>query len=138
MEDPLSDIYELIVFFLFFPFKDLPHVAGDSQLVVIEELDILAEKIAPPVPVFNLPPSLGSNVSDQVDRLALSLSAPHLPGDKSESNCIFIRSCSSYLLNGYLFVEALGEELLNLLNLVLRNLGNILHQKYRVSGQSLG
>ena len=43
-----------------------------------------------------------------------------------------------YLFNGYFFVQALGKELLNLLDLVLRHLGNILNQKYRVGGQSLG
>ena len=42
-----------------------------------------------------------------------------------------------YLFNGYLFVQALGKELLNLLNLVLRDLGNILNQKYWISGQTL-
>ena len=42
-----------------------------------------------------------------------------------------------YLFNGYFFVQALGKELLNLLNLVLRDLGNIFNQKYRISGQTL-
>ena len=38
-----------------------------------------------------------------------------------------------YLFYGYFFVEALGKEFFYFLNFVLRNLGNILHQKYRFS-----
>ena len=117
---------------------DLPHVSGDSQLITIKKLDILAEKISSPVPVFHLPPSLRSNVSDEVDRLTLSLSTPHLPGINLSQTIVVFYLRKRYLFYGYFFVEALGKEFFDFLNFVLRNLGNILHQKYRVSGQSLG
>ena len=97
IEDPLSVRFWSNIFFSYYHFKDLPHVSGDSQLFTIKKLDILAEKISSPVPVFDLPPSLGSNVSDQVDRLTLSLSTPNLPKDNSESNLYYVNILICYV-----------------------------------------
>ena len=63
------------------PTDKLPDVAGDGQLVTVQELDLLTEKVTPPVPLLHLPPLLTAHVPDEVDRLTLSLGAPNLSQD---------------------------------------------------------
>ena len=60
------------------PTDKLPHVAGDGQLITVQELDLLTEKVTPPVPLLHLSPLLTAHVPDQVDRLTLRLGAPNL------------------------------------------------------------
>ena len=61
------------------PADELPHVASQGRLLIVQDLDLLAEHVAPPLPLPHLPPPLTAEVSDEVDRLTLSLCTPDLP-----------------------------------------------------------